>query len=102
MGERGERLDAAHFTEDEILSNLGNTSKLAIIASACLIIGAPNAWTWLGAALKKKLLIISPDNVPLHRWWWQDGHDIMHLVYESQQLQVPLILTGLRQLIEKL
>jgi len=103
LGEKGQRLDAGSFLEDEILSNLTNAEKLRCIQTgSTLIVGAPNAWTWLGAALHKKMVILQPDVIPTRRWFWQDDPDIMHLVYESAQIQIPLILTGIRQLIQKL
>ena len=102
LGQSGERMDYATFTEGQILSDLSMMEKLEALASADLVVGVPNAWTWIATAWKKKILVMHPDDVPAERWFGFDvaPRTLGRLLYTSSQLQVPVILAGLRRLIE--
>lgn len=102
MAKRGMRMDAASFTEGEILSNESLADKLAALASATLVVGTPNEWTWLATAWERKLVILYPEHVPSHRWFWQYHDNFGRIVFQAHLLQIPVILAGLRILIATL
>lgn len=102
MTKRGMRLEAASFTESEILSNELMSDKLAALASATLVVGTPNEWTWLATAWERKLVILYPEHVPPQRWFWQYHDNFGRIVFQTHMLQIPVILAGLRTLIATL
>jgi ADP-heptose:LPS heptosyltransferase len=101
LGRPGERMDYATFTEGQILSNLSLQERMQVLASAGLVVGVPNEWTWISTAWKKKVLVMQPDDVPQERWFGFDvaPQTLGRLLYTRSQLQVPVILAGLRKLI---
>ena len=103
MGNRGEWLEGAAFLESEILSELSIQMKLEFLHSAELVVGAPNEWTWCAAAWQRKSVILYPQYTPQSRWFPFSGIDTYgRLVYDPHQLQIPVVLAGLRGLIESL
>jgi hypothetical protein len=102
MGRSGERMDYANFTEAQNLSDLPLTEQMRAMASAKLILGVPNEWTWSATAWQKKIVVLHPDNLPHERWFGFDvsPRTLGRLLYTSSQLQIPVILAGLRKLID--
>jgi len=102
IGRPGERMDYATFTEGQNLSNLPVQDQMQALASAKLIVGVPNEFTWLATAWEKKILVMHPDDMPVERWFGFDvaPQTLGRLLYTGSQLQVPVILAGLRKLIE--
>lgn len=101
LGLQGERMDYATFTEGQILSNLSLQERMQALASASLVVGIPNEWTWMATAWSKKILVMHPDDMPAERWFGFDvaPRTLGRLLYTHSQLQVPVILAGLRKLI---
>jgi len=101
MGRPGERMDYCCFSEGSNLSNLSMLEQLNILASAKLIVGVPNEFVWCATTWGKKILVLHPDDIPVERWMGFDvaPQSLGRLLYTSSQLQVPVILAGLRKLI---
>jgi hypothetical protein len=101
LGRPGERMDYATFTEGNILSNLTLQERMQALASASLVVGVPNEWTWIASAWSKKILVMHPDDVPVERWFGFDvaPQTLGRLLYTSSQMQIPVVLAGLRKLI---
>lgn len=101
MGRPGQRADYASFTEGTILCSASTDEKLCALAQARLVLGVPNEWTWMAAAWNKKIIVLHPDDIPHERWFGFDvaARTLGRLLYQSRELQVPVILAGLRRLI---
>lgn len=95
----GQRFDSAKFAENQIISEENIMEKLAILATARLIVGVPNEWLWLATAWRKPMVYFYPDTLPPRRWFWQPDDIYGRCVFTPEQVQVPLILAGLRMLI---
>ena len=102
MSDPGEWMDACAFHENEIFSEDSMRDKLRALASADLVVGVPNAWMWLAAAWRKKLIVLYPQDVPPRRWYWYQDDNFARVVFDPRQLQIPVILAGLRSMIEVL
>lgn len=104
VGDTGQRLDTSNFAENDILSNLPEAFKLSYIRNAALVVGVPNAWTWLAAGWKRPMVLLYPEQLPYQRWfpsaWEYDDLRRLHCVSPSPQL-VP-VLAALRKLINAL
>lgn len=100
MGSRGERMDQAVFTESEILSEETMQDKLAILALSSLVVGVPNGWTWLATAWTRNMVILYPDGMPPRRWFPYIHDRYGRILFEAHNLQVPIVLAGLRKLIK--
>jgi ADP-heptose:LPS heptosyltransferase len=103
MGEAGDRMDACSFTEAETLSNLSVRKKLEAIASADLVVGVPCAWMWTTTSWDKKMLVFYPDGIPMERWFPKVEHSAgsnqRWMLYQAWNLQVPIMLSGMKQLL---
>lgn len=102
LGRPGQRADYSPFTEGSILSDRPLQEKLEALASARLVLGVPNEWTWLATAWDKKVIVLHPDDMPHERWFGFDvaPRTLARLLVTWSQLQIPVILAGLRRLIE--
>jgi hypothetical protein len=100
IGDPGQRADGLNFTEGCMMSDALVYEKLRILASAKLVVGMPNAWTWLTASWNRSLAIYYPNDVPSMRWYgFYNSLQHGRIEYVSHQVQIPLLLTGLRQLL---
>ncbi len=102
IGDEGQRMDSSAFLENDTLSSLPFAEKIQHIASATLVVGVPNAWIWLAAAMGKKTIVFYPDVQPPKRWLWQTGEHILCLMHQYNKVQIPVLLTGLRRAIDAL
>jgi hypothetical protein len=102
IGDRGQRQNFSAFTESEVLSNRPIKERLEAIASAKLVVGVPNAWTWIAAGFGVKTIILYPDHLPPKRWYPFASDEIGRIAYQAHQVQTPIMLTGLRQLIKEM
>src|ERR1039457_5328554 len=93
-----QRLDSAYFTEDATASSWPLTEKLELLAKAKLIVGCPNAYTWLGTGWAKKMVVYYPSTVNNARWFAFFGHGYNYILlgYEPHAVQIPLLIAGLR------
>lgn len=102
MGDnQNERMDAAAFPECDMFLSCTLEQKLQVLANAKLVVGTPNAWMWIAAGMTKTL-VIYPDSIPQDRWWPWNGERHGRLLYQSNMLQIPVLLAGLRKLISNL
>lgn len=100
MGDAGQRMDAANFSEGCTLSQLTLIKKMQALASAQLVIGVPNAWTWIATAWGKKIILLHPDNVPSSRWFgFYETPKLGRLLYQGHLIQIPVVLAGLRKIL---
>jgi hypothetical protein len=100
IGDPGQRADGLNFTEGCMMSDALVHTKLQMLASAKLVVGMPNAWTWLASSWKRNLALYYPNDVPSMRWYgFYNSHSHGRIEYVSHQVQIPLLLTGLRQLL---
>lgn len=102
IGDKGQRMDSCAFLEDETLSSHSLADKIQQIASSTLVVGVPNAWLWLAVAMHKKVIAFYPDNQPQHRWLWQFSPNLLRLVFAHDKIEIPTLLTGIRQAIAAL
>ncbi len=104
VGDPNQRLDSAYFSEDATLSNLPLSEKLKVLASAKLVVGMPNGYTWLCTGWNKRQIIYYPSAMPNSRWMGFLGHGHSYILagYDSHSIQVPLLVTGMRLAIEGL
>lgn len=102
IGDDGERMDDAMFTEYENLSSNPIEEKLAALASAVLVVGIPNAWTWASTAWAKKLVYLYPDGMPSRRWFSFSHENFGRILFDRHQLAIPIVLAGVRKLIDSL
>jgi hypothetical protein len=102
MGLPGQRLDRGAFFESEIITSRSWGEKLAVIEEADLIVGVPNAWTWAATGWNKNIVVLYPDHIPPLRWFWFDSPKFSKIIYIVHQIQTPVILSGIRQMIEKM
>jgi ADP-heptose:LPS heptosyltransferase len=102
LGDRGQRLDVANFTESETLSEHTMMYKLTALSCATLVVGVPNAWTWAATAWATKSVILYPENVGAQKWYSFISDNFGRICYPAQQLQIPVVLAGLRKLIAQL
>lgn len=99
MGEPQERMDIGNFTEGAILSRLSLYEKMQVLASAKVVVGVPNAWTWMASAWSKKVIIFYPDGIPVERWYgFYNERSLGRVLYQPSAIQIPLMLAGLRKL----
>ncbi len=99
LGEPGQRFTSAKFTENYVLSDLPILEKLEFLAKARLIVGVPNAWTWLATAWKKHLVYFYPERIPVRRWFWAQHDNYGRCVFDPKRVETPVVLAGLRMLI---
>lgn len=102
MGDRGARQDECQYTESEILSDAPVAEKYGALHAADLIVGSPNAWTWAGSAWRKKMVVFYPDNLPPKRWLPYVYDEMGVVQFGAYQLQIPIVLAGLRKMIGQL
>lgn len=102
MGDYEERIEAFAIPEQHVLSAIAVKEKVRELAYADLIVGVPNAWTWLATAWNKKMLLPFPDGTPQDRWLLPyDPDSVARLLYGRDGMHVPLILAGVRKLLGK-
>lgn len=101
IGEPGKRL-AAGFTESEILSDQALDTQIKALASAVLVVGVPNGFTWLATAWQKKIALLYPEEIPPKRWFWYCNDNYGRIFYQTEHVKVPIMLAGLRRLIDLL
>lgn len=101
MGDYGTRMEGLLFPENYIYSNRPLRDKLALLASAKVIVGVPNAWTMLSTAWDKKMVIYQPEDIPERRWapWVHGG--VHYFMYGRQQLHPILFLAASKKLIAR-
>lgn len=102
LGDPGQRMDSASFTEGENLSEWALLAKIQALASAKLVVGVPNAWTWIATAWEKDLVYFYPDSIPPRRWFPFISNHFGRIGYESRDLKAPTVLAGLRKMISVL
>lgn len=100
LGEETERQDTSMYYENEILSKCSVKEKLEYLASAQLVVGVPNAWVWLAASMQTKLILLYPEAWPARRWFWQDNDNVRRVIYDSRNVQTPVVLAALRSIIK--
>ena len=99
LGDRGKRLDAAHLTEAELVTDLPFKEQVELVARAKLVIGVPNALTWLAAmAWHKTMVVLVPEATPVCRYWPFYEKQFGVGVYDPKNLQTPIVLASLRRL----
>jgi ADP-heptose:LPS heptosyltransferase len=98
----GLRLDDCAFTEYESFISRTVQEKLKMLASARLVIGVPNAWTWSATAWRKPVAMLYPDDIPVTRWWPFSYAEMGRINYQSRQIQIPVLLAGIRKMIAML
>jgi hypothetical protein len=98
MGQPGKRLDG--YTEDEVLSELPILEKMQALASAKLVVGVPNEYTWMATAWERKIALLYSDSIPPRRWfpWAHDNWG--RILFETHMISIPVLLAGLRELIK--
>ena len=101
VGDHGQRLEPSAFTESEILSNLGMVEKLEAVASAQLVVGVPNAWTWAAASFDRKLIYAYPETLPAKRWFHYISDSFGRILFHPNQIRLPLLLASIRELIKR-
>jgi len=102
MGDRGQWQDDCAYLEKEILSEQPIVIKLSYLANAKLIVGVPNEWTWAAAGFNTKMVYFYPERMPTRRWFSFASANFGRIVYDPDQLQIAVLLSGLRQLIAQL
>jgi hypothetical protein len=102
MGGRGQRMDEIAFTEAEILSEYPIEKKLRVLGRAKLVVGVPNAWTWIAAGYERKIVLAYPEGVPPRRWFPWANDKFGRIIWDPARLEIPVVLAGLRQLIQML
>jgi hypothetical protein len=104
LGDFGQRMDDSLFSESDIASDASNTEKIALLRNASLVIGVPNAWTWIAAGMRKPAVLVYAADVPQFRWYPESfEHNRLRRIHTSnKQLSVPLLLAGLRKVINSL
>lgn len=103
LGDRRQRLDELSFTENEILSDLPLSVKLQMLASAKVVVGVANAWTWLSSAWPLRRILLHPDNVRNDRWYPAlDNSVTKFLLHNPEILSSPVVLVGIRKLMREL
>lgn len=97
MGDPGERVEGLNFTEGNILSDLPLEEKLGILATAKMVVGMPNAWTWLASTFHRPICVYYPDTEPMLRWFGFYNSPLHGRVsYSPTMVQIPVMLMGLR------
>ena len=96
----GGRIDGAQFLENEMYVNDSFEEKLYALSTAELVVGPPNEWLWIAFGMKKKIVCLYPDHIPVPRWlpWYDEGHQAV-LLYTRHQVQSAIVNYGLRKLI---
>ncbi len=103
LGERRQRLDEIGLTENEILSDLPLSVKLQTLASAKLVVGVANSWTWLSSAWVVNRILIHPDNIRNDRWYpAMDNTQTEFLLQNREILSSPMVQVGIRKMMRKL
>lgn len=102
MGDYGYRLDGCKFSELDIVSNLPVKEKIQVLAESRLIVGVPNAWMWLGTAWDKKMMVLYPDGVPMHRWFPYSTDNQRWITFAQYNFQLPLLLSAARKWLREL
>ena len=102
IGERNQRQSFSGFTEAEVLCNRSVKDKLEALASAKLVVGIPNAWTWIAAGFGVKIVLLYPDHLPPKRWFPFSSDNFGRIAFQAHQVQTPVMLAGLRQLIKEM
>lgn len=103
LSDPGHRADGLNFTEGTMLTDHPIVDKLHILASAKLVVGMPNAWTWLASSWGRMLAIYYPNGTPTMRWYgFYNSPKHGRVDYIPHQVQIPLLLAGLRQLLTKM
>jgi len=102
LGEPHQRMDSAAFAECDILSRQSIGVKLRALASACLVVGVPNGWLWAAMAWDRPLVCLYPEDAPPDRWMWLQSPKSYRILYPPRQLQVPVLLAGLRKVVSML
>jgi hypothetical protein len=98
VSDHNEWMDNCPFPECDILSEAAMSFKVAALAASTLVVGVPNAWTWLAVALGVPVVLFYPDWMPAHRWFPFEENNIARALF-SHPTQVPMVLAALRQLI---
>ena len=100
MGDVGRRMDGCNFTEGEVLCNLPLRERMQALASANLVIGVPNAWTWMASSWDKKIVVFYPDGLPAERWFgFYESRNLGRVIFNRHHVQIPLLLAGLRRIL---
>lgn len=103
MGDIGQRIEGLNFTEGNILSDLPLAEKISILAQAKLVVGMPNAWTWLAATFNRSVLVYYPDTEPMLRWFgFYNTPKHGRVSYSPSHVQIPVMLMGLRTMTNRL
>jgi ADP-heptose:LPS heptosyltransferase len=98
VGEQGQRIDGLGFREDEMMMELDLDDKIKLVARAKLLVGVPSSWGWIGAGFGKDQIVMVPEELPIRRWF---GFPAALLVYKQNEIQVPVLMTMLRQLLKR-
>lgn len=105
MGDRGQRVENYNLPEGDLLSDLPVKDKLERLRRAALVVGVPNAWTWLATAWNKPQLILYPETqavvrdgdlsvgwFPLHK-----KESVRWLLTSPGTSFLPVLLMGIRK-----
>jgi len=101
VGDHNEWLDNCPLPECDILSEAPMPLKLSYLAASTLVVGVPNAWTWVATALGVPVVLFYPDWMPIHRWFPFEENNLGRALF-SHPTEVPMVLAALRQLIAAL
>lgn len=102
LGQPGQRIDLAGFTEADILTDCPIEEKLATIASAVLMVGIPNEWLEAAVGWNRPLVVLYPEAIRPMQWFpYLNDHSPFRLMaYPKNNLDAAAIITGLRHLIK--
>lgn len=99
-GVAGERMDGASFMEDELMGILPLSKQLQTLASASLVVGVPNAWTWLATSFRPIMVTLYPDDIPPRRWFPFADARFGRALFDRRREAVPVVLSAVRRLIQ--
>ena len=69
------------------------------ILSAALVVGVPNAWTWIRAACDRPMVVLYREQVPARRWFPFESSKFGRVLCSGAKEETPALVAGLRQLI---
>jgi hypothetical protein len=97
-------MDPLAFADSDMLTRRYGKLEdvLRHLASAVLILGVPNEFTWMATAFYPKMIILYPDHIPQKRWFAMHHSQFGRLGFQAHAVQIPVMLTGLRTLIRML
>lgn len=99
VGEKDQRLGVVPAFEHEMLCDVPMVDKLYALAGAKLVVGVANAYTWASAAFDTHRMLLHPDTIRNDRWYPpMDNDKTKWLLTAAETLTLPVVLTGVRQM----